>query len=58
MRVLLCFAAVALLCAPAPARDLRVQEMDNGDGSFTYWFEIDTLNELAFMDLTIQGNLH
>ena len=59
MKALLLCGTVAALCAPAFASSvLDVTETDNGDGSFTYWFEIDTLNELAFMELTIMGNLH
>ena len=59
MRALLFCGAVAALCAPAFALPvLDVTETDNGDGSFTYYVDISTQEEVSFLDLTISGNLH
>ena len=58
MKKLIAFVAVVALAAPGFARDLDVQEMDNGDGSYTYWISIDSLPEVSFLEMWIHGNIH
>jgi hypothetical protein len=59
VKKLIAFVAVVALATPAFALPaIHETHMDNGDGSTTYWFEIDSLPEVSFMELWIMGNLH
>ncbi|MCA9100299.1 MAG: PEP-CTERM sorting domain-containing protein [Planctomycetales bacterium] len=55
MNKLLAFVAVAVLATPALARELDVQQMDNGNGTTTFWISIDSLPEVSFLELDIHG---
>ena len=59
MKVVTALALLVAMTTPAAASQLLqvTEETDNGDGTITWWFTIDSLPEVSFLEMTISGQL-